>query len=231
MKKTSDEKHAVKNLLLNAGKVYAYKHPIVKKNDKDFVFRQNAELCWRSVHRLVVQKIYMTIFLVSCTSLAVMKLIADGFFYVAFGVIVIVVIFAIALMRQRKQDINATAMMKGWNPTRKILVRLLRRRPLIHQEEVNAQEVVKIKIVQDPCGEEEREFNIVLDYVKKVLEGIAHRIAGDKVVFQINSHCDKHPKYDKEKELLDEICKGLGIQAIGWADCFQKAKARHGLIK
>ena len=85
---------------------------------------------------------------------------------------------------------------------------------------------IKVMLVDERVPEKEQELRSNRIEVQKTLESIAQRIANDKVRFQLASHLDTHPVYDKQKKMVEQICKELSLQ-INWAMHFAEAKVFH----
>ncbi len=220
-----------KDFLVKAGGVYGWQHPIVKDKDHDFVFRNNAEECYRAMHKIFRTRLYAGAFAASFIIVGICGLVLCGSYLAT--IVVISNSLAIAFLAIKpKVYLNQIAMARRWKPVRKNLVKLLRSRPLPHKI-LTGRATVKISLTQidNPLSQKKEEFKENKSCVEAVISEIAQRIADDKILFQINSHRDNHRRYDREKHLVDKISDGLSWQRTGWAGHFRQAKVRHHLIK
>ncbi len=217
---------------MKAGNIYGYQHPIVKNKDTDFTFKNNAEECYLAMHEIFATRLYAAIFAVLLTAVVILGLVIRGYFLSAIIMGIVVSIALTTLTIKPKVHLNAIAMARRWKPVRKNLVKLLHSRRLPHKDLMTNQVTLKAFLTQidDTMSQKEREFTENKDGVEAVMEEIAQRIADDKVLFQIHSHCDKHRKYDREKKLVDDIFEGMGWQKTSWTEHFRKAKVRYKLI-
>ena len=224
----NNKMNITQKLLLKAGNVYASTHPITKKNDRDFVFSKNAEDCVQAMKDKQGPRIYAGIMMAIVSPMGYMAMCLEGMEgNVARGFLVLSLLaIYVMIWKVRPNELNLRTMAQRWAPTRRSFEILLKQRPITTYLGEALSMTIKVMLVDERVPEKEQELRSNRIEVQKTLESIAQRIANDKVRFQLASHLDTHPVYDKQKKMVEQICKELSLQ-INWAMHFAEAKVFH----